>query len=720
MLRFGVLAGALLAAAAERAEPVVFEAVERGSFREGGSYALGPDAEYAAGRGEWGEARSVFVFDASVLEGAATSATLRIWSPGGPTRAERVVAYGVSADPAALVWDFTLDLNGFETEPARGTFWDLGTGRALGTARVPAGFAGFVEIPLDAAILRVLDRTDGRVAFGVRVASPRGQVFDGTGPGSEVPRPQLVVETDAAAGPGPARLLHVDAARKGARETGSLETPFRSIAAALDLAAPGDTVRVAPGRYPESLLLKHGVDVIGSGADRTILDLGTRLPSVRCAEATLKGIFVWREDVPVRPTVFRSALDCSNGASPLVSEARIAATVRAVLLEGSNATLSRNQIGGTIQGVDASPQLLENETEGIALSFGSGESGSFRIERNRIRGTVLLEGVAPEGNEIVGNLFLPAPLTGIPAGSSGGIFASAVGDLGLIASNTFFRTQGIRLCEPPALDPFPFPIPGRDPKPCADREQGATAIIANNILAFGRLGILLDSASDATIAHNDVFQNDAPFGLGPIGNYVGLADLTGSDGNISENPLFEGSAYEDAELAAGSAAVDAGANDLAATDFDLDGDPRIADGAIDLGAQERQPGETSARWVQVLAEGSTRANVLGLGGFLAPKRSFRVSIRSDAELDAPAEVDVDSLALEGFAPLGRGASRCRARDADEDGDADLVCRFPFEALAGLSGLVTKRFCLAGETSDGSPLRGCSRVNVLLLPPGQLR
>jgi len=109
LLRFWVLAGALSAGAvAAGAETVVLEAVERGTFRENGSFELGPEAAYAVGRGGAGEERAVFVFDASALEGAATSATLRIWSSAagfvnaGPV--ERVAVYAVSGDPAALAW----------------------------------------------------------------------------------------------------------------------------------------------------------------------------------------------------------------------------------------------------------------------------------------------------------------------------------------------------------------------------------------------------------------------------------------------------------------------------------------------------------------------------------------------------------------------------------------------------------------------------------------
>jgi hypothetical protein len=633
--------------------------------------------------------------------------------------------YGVSADPAALVWERTGDAAGATHEAVRGTFWDLGTGRRVGSATVAADFEGFVAVPLDVAFLRVVGRAGGRVALGLRVESLRTarqqQVFANTGPGNGTPPPQLVIESDPAGAPGPALALHVDR-RRGSRPRGdgSARRPFATLAAALDLATPGDVVFVAPGRYAETLFLRDDVDVVGSGADRTLIDLGWERPSVRCADALLSGVFVWRDVAPFRPAPFASAVDCTNGASPLIAGSRIAGPGVAILLEGSRATLRDDQIDGAIMGVAASPTLLESEIDwptAISLSFPSAGAAPFRIERNRIRGMVELDGAAPEGNQIVGNLFLPSLRIGVFFPFSGGLQAAAVGDLGRIASNTFFRTQGIWLCEPRRPDPLPFPLPFPSFDPCADREDGASATIANNIFAFGSVGILVDEASRPTLVHNDAFGNHDPFGIsGPSGNYVGLTDPTGVDGNVSEDPRFGGFGDEDAVPGAGSPVLDAGTNAVAASDLDLDGDPRVAGGTVDMGAQERQPGEADFRPVQISVARKRRQNALGLDGLLVRKQTLEIVIRSDAELDAPAELVVESLRLEGVAPRGR----CRARDANQDGAADLACRFPFEAIAELSTHVSRRLCLLGERTDGSPIRGCTRAHLLRLSRRALR
>ena len=726
--RFWILAGALGVATAAGAEAVVLEAVERGRFRENGSYELGPEAEYAVGRGGLGEERSVLVFDLAELEASATSATLRIWSPVdgtvSPDGRERVVAYAVSSDPERLVWEPTHEPANTPwgpPEPALGTFWDLGTGVSLGTARIDTHSSGFVEIPLDPAILRASNRSNGQIALGLRVESLRRRnrnqpvieerVFVNTGPDASVPRPQLVLVTDAGVNPGPELTLFVDAQARRRHGSGAEAAPFRTIAAALDLATPGDRVAVAPGLYFETLIMKAGVDVLGAGADRTMLGLGSALPSVRCADAKLDGFLVRRT------LDSREAVDCTNGTSPWISNSAIEAGSAAIRLEESRATLQGNQIFGSIEGVDSSPVVIGNEIfgsfYGAYLSFqGSEPLAPLRIERNRIEGKLWLICAVPSGSRVVGNLFLPTPSFGFFA-TNGGISFVGSGDLGLIGSNTFFRTLGI------ALGELARPIAA---SPC-DGEKSAT--IANNILAFGDTGISLDVHSSATIVHNDVFGNRSRVPFGADRNYVGLPDLTGIDGNISLDPLFGGSGFDEALLYPASPVIDAGLNGFAVSDHDLDGDPRLVDATgsgsatIDLGAQEHQPGEGLALPVQIRVETDPRANFFGFRNWLVPIRWVRVAILSDEAFDAPEQVDATSLTfVSGSAP--RLDRRCRARDVDNDGDDDLSCRFPFSALENLPRLVAKRVCLFGELLDGSPIRGCDRVDLVYLKPAGQR
>lgn len=74
---------------------------------------------------------------------------------------------------------------------------------------------------------------------------------------------------------------------------------FPTIQGAIDAAPPSHTVRVAPGRYTESVRLRPDVCLLGSGADNTILDAGgeghalvdlTDAPGSVVAGFTIRGV----------------------------------------------------------------------------------------------------------------------------------------------------------------------------------------------------------------------------------------------------------------------------------------------------------------------------------------------------------------------------------------------------------------------------------------------
>jgi hypothetical protein len=129
--------------------------------------------------------------------------------------------------------------------------------------------------------------------------------------------------------------------------------------------------------------------------------------------------------------------------------------------------------------------------------------------------------------------------------------------------------------------------------------------IANNIVAFSPQGegiychTDLNSPSEPNLAHNDVYGNAG-------GNYGGaLADQTGLNGNISVDPNFVRLGFwDDANTPADtnddffvagnyhippiSACVNAGDNNSLPPfiDTDIDGDARVFEGVVDIGADE--------------------------------------------------------------------------------------------------------------------------------------
>ncbi len=78
------------------------------------------------------------------------------------------------------------------------------------------------------------------------------------------------------ASPSPLADVFVDVSNAScATGTGSAGSPVCSISAAIALAAPGDTIRIAPGTYVENVMIAFDLDLIGTGgAGVTVVDGG--------------------------------------------------------------------------------------------------------------------------------------------------------------------------------------------------------------------------------------------------------------------------------------------------------------------------------------------------------------------------------------------------------------------------------------------------------------
>lgn len=81
--------------------------------------------------------------------------------------------------------------------------------------------------------------------------------------------------------------LHVDVVNGSDLGDGSEASPLATIEAALGLALAGDEIAVAPGRYVEAVVMKDGVDIVGSGASSSVIEGAS--PALVCAAARLSG-----------------------------------------------------------------------------------------------------------------------------------------------------------------------------------------------------------------------------------------------------------------------------------------------------------------------------------------------------------------------------------------------------------------------------------------------
>ena len=110
-------------------------------------------------------------------------------------------------------------------------------------------------------------------------------------------------------------------------------------------------------------------------------------------------------------------------------------------------------------------------------------------------------------------------------------------------------------------------------------ESYASPVITNNIITSNGSGIGIKALSTTgIITYNNVWGHSA-------GNYNSLiGDLTGINGNISENPLFAGTANY--HILPGSPCINAGDSNAVSSEFDIDDEERIFNLRIDMGDDE--------------------------------------------------------------------------------------------------------------------------------------
>ena len=104
-------------------------------------------------------------------------------------------------------------------------------------------------------------------------------------------------------------------------------------------------------------------------------------------------------------------------------------------------------------------------------------------------------------------------------------------------------------------------------------------------------GISQNSSPVTTMINSIVALNDAASNTDFDGTWSGDNNIVGDDPGFTVAPIFEDGVLVNAgeldfSLAAGSAAIDAGASDAVETEVDIAGNPRIVGGVVDIGAYE--------------------------------------------------------------------------------------------------------------------------------------
>ncbi len=343
-------------------------------------------------------------------------------------------------------------------------------------------------------------------------------------------------------------------------------TAKQTIQAAVDVATDGDTVLVTNGVYdiggaiaPEYLpgwgnMLTNRVCVTNAitvhsvnGADVTVIqgasDHGTNGPTaVRCvyllSGAAMEGFTLQGGHTHAKDGWY---YDKMGGGALIFTNS----TLTKCILRGNTAEYSGGGAcclgGGTLNNCT----LIGNTTAGEgggAICWGSGMLSNCSIAENAATvggGVILLNGGMLRNCRLTGNI----ATTGGGTFSSGGVLDSCT-----LTGNTAMYGNGLYL----------------------------TNTVVNNSIIWG------DDIIIAAGSTNVVFR------------YTCSSSLQFGKGNICADPLFVDSVNSNFQLQAGSPCINAGHNSYVSSESDLEGNPRVVGGVVDMGAYENQTAGTDA------------------------------------------------------------------------------------------------------------------------------
>lgn len=308
---------------------------------------------------------------------------------------------------------------------------------------------------------------------------------------------------------------------------------YPTIQSGIDAAADGDTVLVDPGTYAENIILTKGVNVVSSAG-----------PNVTTIN--------------------------SNSPAPVVSIMNLYGQPTQPVLQGFTIGRGNAGYGYGVEVEAASPTISGNifdSKHDQSISFMSAidlSGSSALIEKNIFRNNVCNNnnGVVPFtyvisvidcdsprilNNLIIDNASCPAISMQLPESRTPQVENNTI-----VGNGTGIQVDF----------------------------HSSTHIYKNNIIVGNNVAL------DASLDNENVpWQNNLVFGN--TTNYLGISDFTGSDGNISADPLFLDPSGGDYHLCEASPAIGAGNGDgIDPSATDLDGNPRVVDGHTDIGAYQ--------------------------------------------------------------------------------------------------------------------------------------
>jgi hypothetical protein len=465
-----------------------------------------------------------------------------------------------------------------------------------------------------------------------------------------------------------AATIQVNVTNESGIEDGTLAHPYNTIQEGIDHAVQDDRVQVAPGIYKETVLMKDGVSVLGSGAQKTIID-GTGI----------ENSVVTFDKTRLSPLLRGFTIKAGHGDQISESGGVPVHAGGGILILDSSPMINQNVItqnsitegyclgGGIyIRSNSAAPQIVDNVISGnlarSATVTGSGEGGAIYIvtktgsvvvegnvlesnqavnggaifvdnaststvviRRNRLRsndaahGAAVFSRVSGGSTSTIVNNLLVGNGSAVAAAQGGGVTAYALGTGSFTLANNTLVNNSVAAGNGGAfwLD---------------DSASSSANIVANNVISGN--AALHGGGIDDTDFFGDIRNND--FHLNPGGDlYDGGGGGANLIGNLFVDPGFISPVQGNYRLLNGSPCIDAAYASAAPSD-DKDGFPRPFDGdgvsgsVSDIGAYEYPAGEGFG--LSFLADGSSLSwQVLPLQGGYNVYRGSLARLKSTGE-----------------------------------------------------------------------------------------
>lgn len=362
-----------------------------------------------------------------------------------------------------------------------------------------------------------------------------------------------------------------------------------TIQGAINAASNGDTVLVSAGTYKENITFSGKLITVTSqsGPAMTIID-GQQLGAVvsfttgETRQSVLSGFTIQNGNGYINYGSTGGGINIS-GASPTITSNIIRQNSAclygaAILSNNGSPLIERNMVAAN----EVSTYCAE--ADGAITIFGSGSTGSTEIIGNIINGNNSA-GVYVNGTTNTTSILENSITFNTSIGVTGGGTGLVVVTQNLITGN---QSTGVYMSPPVTFvnntvaDNGIFNFGNSSSEIELAVANGQVVLDNNLIVAVGNSAAFSCQTYDSTpiMSNNDVFSATTQA-------YAICPDVTGTNGNISADPLFVTLLSDDFHLQAASPAIDAGDNSapgLPANDFD--GDLRVVNNTIDIGIDE--------------------------------------------------------------------------------------------------------------------------------------